>query len=886
MDLPKQYDPKRVEDKWYSYWEDNKYFKADVNEDKKPFCIVMPPPNVTGQLHMGHALDCTLQDIIIRFKRMQGYNTLLLPGTDHAGIATQAKVEEQLKKEGTTKYQIGREKFLQRVWKWKEEYGSKITKQFRKLGVSCDWNRERFTMDEGCSKAVKEVFIRLYEEGLIYRDNYIINWCPRCSTTISDIEVEHEEQSGKLYYFKYLLKDELQKHLTIATTRPETMLGDVAVAVNPNDDRYREFIGQTLILPLVGREIPIIADEYVDPEFGTGCVKITPAHDPNDFEMAQRHNLSSVKVMDENARMTASAGKYEGMDRYQCREQVVEDLQQLGLVERVEEYTHSVGSCYRCSTVIEPMISKQWFVKMKPLAESAVKSVEKREIRFIPDRFAKIYLNWMKDVRDWCISRQLWWGHRIPVYYCTQCDYMIAAMEMPDKCAKCGASMVQDPDVLDTWFSSALWPFSTLGWPENTAEMKCFYPNDVLVTGRDIIFFWVARMIFSALHHTKKPPFREVLVHGLVLDAQGRKMSKSLGNGVDPLEVIEKYGADSLRFMLVTGNTPGNDLRFHFERLEGLRNFANKIWNAFRFVLMNLDNKDENNKNFDIDEHMTLADKWILSSYNATVEQVTKYLNRYEFGEAARTLYDFIWSELCDWYIELAKPRLYGKTTSQDKACAEHVILEVFKGTMKLLHPFMPFITEEIWQHLPKDDENKSIMLSKWTEVNRELIDINAKRDMELIMEIITCIRHLRAEMNVPPGKTALGILVTEDADKNRILNEYAEYIKLLSNTEIEVIDQMVEKPAQSAVSAAVNVEVILPLKGLIDIEKEKQRILKELKEVEKDLDRTLKKLANESFLKKAPADVIEKERKKQQEFLTKYNALKDNMKLLGEKDI
>ena len=875
QELSKQYNPKDVEDKWYSHWEKNKYFSASVDENKEPFCIVMPPPNVTGELHMGHALDCTLQDIIIRFKRMQGYSALLLPGTDHAGIATQAKVEAQLAKEGITKHQLGREKFLERVWQWKEKYGSKITKQLRKLGVSCDWDRERFTMDEGCSRAVKEVFIRLYKEGLIYRGSYIINWCPKCSTTISDIEVEHQEQKGKLYYFKYPFKDEPDKHLIIATTRPETMLGDVAVAVNPHDERYKEFIGKTLILPLVEREIPVIADEYVDPDFGTGCVKITPAHDPNDFEMARRHNLSSVKVMDENARMTELAGRYKGMVRYQCRKQVVEDLKQLGLVEKIEEHTHAVGSCYRCSTVIEPMISKQWFVRMKPLAEPAIKAVEEGKIRFVPDRFSKIYLNWMKDVRDWCISRQLWWGHRIPVYYCTQCDYMTAEIEKPDKCQKCGADVVQDPDVLDTWFSSALWTFSTLGWPEDTPEMKYFYPNDVLVTGRDIIFFWVARMIFSALHHTGQVPFREVLVHGLVLDAQGRKMSKSLGNGVDPLEMIEKYGADSLRFMLVTGNTPGNDLRFHFERLEGVRNFANKLWNASRFVLMNLSDEILNEVAHD---ELTLADRWILSRYHSTVREVTQHLKRYEFGEAARSLYDFIWGEFCDWYIELVKPRLYNKTTPHDRRIAEHVLLKVLKGTMKLLHPFMPFITEEIWQKL---DASESIMLARWPEYDDEFVDLNIENDMKLIMEITTGIRHLRAEMNVPLGKQAEAVLITQDKSIEETLNSHKDYIKLLSNTSVEIVEEMRGKPEQAAVSAAAGVEIILPLKGLIDIEKERDRILKQLKEVEKDLNRVQSKLKNDSFLAKAPADVVEKERKKHQEFMTKHNALKERMKLL-----
>ncbi|WP_333870142.1 valine--tRNA ligase [Desulforamulus putei] len=874
--IPTVYNPREVEGKWYRHWENNKYFHAEVEKDKTPFCIVMPPPNVTGQLHMGHALDNTLQDILTRWRRMQGYNTLWVPGTDHAGIATQAKVEEQLAKEGLSKYDLGREKFLERVWNWKEQYGNRITTQLRRLGASCDWDRERFTMDEGCSKAVLEVFVRLYEQGLIYRDYYITNWCPHCQTTISDIEVEHLDSPGQLYYIKYPAKDNPEEYIVIATTRPETMLGDVAVAVNPEDDRYLHLVGKTLILPIVGRELPVIADAYCDPTFGTGAVKMTPAHDPNDFEIGRRHGLPEVVVIDKYGKMNENAGKYQGMDRWECRKQIVRDLEAMGALVKVEDISHAVGHCYRCSTAIEPMLSKQWFVKMKPLAEPAIEAVKDGRITFIPERFTKIYLNWMENIRDWCISRQLWWGHRIPVYYCQDCDETVASITPVTGCSKCGGKMEQDPDVLDTWFSSALWPFSTLGWPDKTPELEHFYPTSVLVTGRDIIFFWVARMIFSGLRFMDQEPFKEVFIHGLVLDSLGRKMSKSLGNGVDPLDVIESHGADSLRFMLITGNTPGNDLRFHFERLDGARNFANKLWNASRFVMMNLGDYDPAAQG----GPYTLADRWILSRLQSAVSQVTDYLERYELGEAARVLYEFIWSEFCDWYIELAKPRLFGKTTPEDRVTAQQVLVQVLRETLELLHPFMPFITEEIWQKLPHRGE--SIMLAQWPTPDESLQDETAEAAMAVLIEVITAIRRIRGEMNVPPGKRAEAVLVSGDAGCRGILERNTAYIQGLANAEVKVLAELQQKPDQSASAVTRGVEIFVPLKGLIDLDKEMARLNKELKAVQADLARVQGKLNNQGFLAKAPADVIEKERAKEQELTMKANALQDRLAMLS----
>lgn len=875
-DIPSTYDPGSVEARWYPYWEKGGFFHAEVNPEQEPFCIVMPPPNVTGQLHMGHALDYTLQDILTRWRRMQGYNALWVPGTDHAGIATQAKVEEQLAKEGTSRHALGREAFLQRAWAWKEQYGDRITAQLRRLGASCDWQRERFTMDEGCSEAVLEVFIKLFERGLIYRDYYITNWCPKCHTTISDIEVEHIEKPGHFYHLKYPFKDG-DGYVIVATTRPETMLGDTAVAVHPSDQRYAGLIGKTLILPLVEREMPIIADEYVDPAFGTGAVKITPAHDPNDFEIGQRHGLEQVIVIDKEGKMSAAAGpRYQGLDRYECRKKIVRDLEAGGYLLKTEDLSHNVGHCYRCNTVIEPMLSRQWFVKMKPLAERAIDAAKKGEVRFIPERFTKVYLSWMENIRDWCISRQLWWGHRIPVWYCKDCEEMIAAKEPVAQCPKCGGTQLeQDPDVLDTWFSSALWPFSTLGWPRQTLDLAYYYPTSVLVTGRDIIFFWVARMIFSGLAFMNDVPFRVVSIHGMVLDALGRKMSKSLGNGVDPIDVIESHGADSLRFMLVTSNTPGNDLRFNFEKLDGARNFANKLWNAARFVLMNLEDFEPGAQSV---QH-TLADRWIISRYQRVTEDVTQLLEAYELGEAARVLYEFIWNEFCDWYIELTKPRLYGKTTEQDRYTAQAVLTAVLKGTLELLHPFMPFITEEIWQHLP--GKGVSVIRAAWPTSQKDLIDPEAERQMEMFMDVTKAIRHIRSEMNVPPGRQVEALLEAPADSGRAVLERVTEYTQSLANARVTIYQQLNKKPEQAAHAVTHGVEVFVPLKGLINIDQETARLRKELAALEKDLAKVQGKLRNQGFLSKAPAAVIEKEQKKEAELEGKQSAIKDRLAIL-----
>ena len=866
--LSKVYDPQSVEEKWYKWWEESKFFSAKMEEGKPAFSIVMPPPNVTGMLHMGHAMDNTLQDILTRYKRMQGYNTLWVPGTDHAGIATQAKVEAQLRKEGTDRYELGREKFLERAWAWKEEYGNTITTQLRKLGSSCDWDKERFTMDEGCSKAVREAFVRLYKKGLIYQGNYIVNWCPHCHTTISDIEVEHVENEGKIYYFRYPIEG-TEEYIQIATTRPETMFGDTAVAVHPDDERYKHLIGKNVILPVVERRIPIIADEYVEREFGTGAVKITPSHDVNDFEMGQRHHLPEIVVIDKDGKMNENAGIYEGLDRYECREKLIADFEKSGVLVKIEDHTNSLGHCYRCNTVIEPLVSKQWFVKMKPLAEPAMQAALNGDVKFIPERFTKIYLGWLENIRDWCISRQLWWGHRIPVWYCEDCGEVICEMEDPTVCPKCGSTHLhQDPDVLDTWFSSGLWPFSTMGWPEKTSEFDMFYPTSVLVTGRDIIFFWVARMLFDALEFTGSVPFKEVFIHGLVLDSQGRKMSKSLGNGVDPLKVIKEYGADSLRFMLITGNTPGNDLRYRDERLESARNFANKIWNAARFSLMNLEDYQADST---LAPQYETADKWIISRYSAVSRQVTEMLDRYELGEAARVLYEFIWNEFCDWYIELVKPRLYGKDTEESRYAAQKTLVEVLRGSMELLHPFMPFITEEIWQHLPHEGE--TIMLAKWPEQEESLISAEIDKQMELTIEVIRAIRNLRSEMNVPLGKKAEVIICANNPEYTVYLKDGANYILSLASAEsLSVEETLAAKPTQAATAVVHGIEIYLPLKGLIDLDKEIARLEKELTKMEGEIKRIEGKLANEGFVAKAPAEVIEKEKEK----LVKYQASKE----------
>ncbi|ADG83394.1 valine--tRNA ligase [Thermincola potens] len=877
--LPTTYNPGEVEKKWYKFWEDNGFFHAEVNPEKKPFAIVMPPPNVTGALHMGHAIDNTLQDILTRWRRMQGYNALWLPGTDHAGIATQAKVEEQLAKEGLSKYDLGRDKFLERVWQWKEFYHNRIATQLRSLGSSCDWERERFTMDEGCSRAVQKVFVDLYKKGLIYRDNYIINWCTNCRTTISDIEVEHTDQAGHFWHIRYPVKDS-DEYVYLATTRPETMLGDTAVAVHPADERYKHLVGRSVILPLVGREIPVIADEYVDPEFGTGVVKITPAHDPNDFEVGKRHNLPEITVMNKDGTMNEEAGIYRGLDRYECRKRIVEDLEKGGFLVKVEDHTHSVGHCYRCGTVIEPLVSKQWFVKMKPLAEPAIQAAKEERVRFIPERFTKIYLNWMENIRDWCISRQLWWGHRIPVWYCQDCGEVICELDPPEKCPKCGsARLEQDPDVLDTWFSSGLWPFSTLGWPERKPELEYFYPTSVLVTGRDIIFFWVARMIFMAMEFMKEVPFREVFIHGLVLDAQGRKMSKSLGNGVDPIEVIEKYGADTLRFMLITGNTPGNDLRFHFERLDNTRNFANKIWNASRFVLMNL----EDFKPGEPPKDYSPADKWIKSRFNKTVKTVTDALEAYNLGEAAQSLYEFIWNEFCDWYIELVKPVLYGKESPAARYTAQYVLWSVLEGTMRLLHPFMPFITEEIWQHLPH--EGKTIMTQQWPEFNTAEVDEKAEAEMEMAMEVIKAVRNIRSEMNVAPSRKADVIINAGSGAAMEVLNRCKPYLVNLAHIANLTLEEKLDAEPEDAMSAIIKgVEIYMPLKGLVDIQAEVARLRKELDVLEKELARVNGKLNNQKFLDKAPEDVIAKEKAKHAEYSEKKQAVLERLAKLGVK--
>ena len=874
--IPKVYDPASVEKKWYEYWEKNGYFHAEVEKDKEAFSIVIPPPNITGQLHMGHALDNTLQDILIRWHRMLGHNTLWMPGYDHAGLATQIKVEEVLKKEeGKTRYDLGREEFLKRVWAWKEQYGDHIINQLKCLGVSCDWERKRFTMDEGCSEAVREVFVSLYEKGLIYQGSRITNWCVNCNTALSDIEVEHEDEAGHLWHIRYPVVEEEGTYLTIATTRPETMLGDTAVAVNPEDKRYGHLVGKTLRLPLTDRIIPIIADSYVDLEFGTGAVKITPAHDPNDFEMGMRHNLESIVVIGMDGHMTAEAGKYAGQERYECRKNLVRELEEKGFLVKVEEHNHAVGHCQRCRTVVEPLVSKQWFVKMAPLVQAAVDCVEDGRTQFVPERFTKTYTGWMDNIRDWCISRQIWWGHRIPVWYCDDCGEVIASRTDITVCPKCGGKVHQDEDALDTWFSSALWPFSTMGWPKKTDLLEQFYPTSVLVTGYDIIFFWVARMLIMGMEFMKEIPFEKVFIHGLVRDSQGRKMSKSLGNGIDPLEVIDKYGADTLRFMLITGNTPGNDMRFYWERVDATRNFANKIWNASRFVLMNMEGYDHEAKL----APYTLADKWILSRLAHTEKEVTDLLGRFELGEAGRLVYEFIWGEFCDWYIELAKPRLYNKENAEERATAQHVICEVLSSSMKLLHPYMPFITEEIWQCLPHEGE--SIMVAAWPESDEKLFDEEAETSMNSIMEAIKAIRNMRAEVNVAPGKKVPAILLVAD-ELQQVVAANQSYIKLMASVdELSILPAGGDKPENAMAAVTKGIEVYLPLKGLIDVEKETQRLNKELDGMTKEIGRIEGKLNNEGFLAKAPAEVVEKEKTKAQEIAVKMQAIQERLTYL-----
>ena len=860
-ELPKVYEPKEVEGRIYQMWEEHGCFEGHRDPDKKPFTIVMPPPNVTGQLHMGHAMDSTLQDILIRFKRMQGYAALWVPGTDHAGIATQIKVEEELrKKEGLSRYDLGREKFLERVWDWKRQYGNRIVEQQKKLGASCDWSRARFTMDEGLSKAVRHVFVSLYNKGLIYKGSRIINWCPHCVTALSDAEVEYQDKPGHLWHIRYPIQGEEGRYVVVATTRPETMLGDTGVAVNPNDERYQDIVGKKCILPLVGREMPIVADEYVDMEFGTGCVKMTPAHDPNDFEVGLRQHLDTIRVLDDNGKVVEGYGRYSGLDRYEARKAIVADLEEQGYLVKVEDHQHNVGTCYRCHNDVEPLISAQWFVKMEPLAREALRVVNDGEVQFVPDRFAKIYTNWMENVHDWCISRQLWWGHQIPAWTCQDCGGLTVSETDPTECEHCHShNIVQEEDVLDTWFSSALWPFSTLGWPEETEDLKYFYPTDVLVTGYDIIFFWVARMIFSGCEHTGKPPFHTVFIHGLVRDDKGRKMSKSLGNGIDPLDMIDQYGCDALRFNLVTGNSPGNDMRFYTERCEAMRNFANKIWNASRFLMMNL-----TIDRCELPEKLELEDKWILSKLNSVIPQVTENMDRYELGVAAQKVYDFIWDDYCDWYIELTKTRLQGED-EDSKIRAQQVLCYVLTETLKLLHPFMPFITEEIWQALPH--EGDYLMLQQWPEHRAGLDFPQEEKAMELIMDAIRGVRARRAEMNVPPSKKAQLTVSTLERD---VFTQGIPFLKRLAYASDVTVVGVADAGSDEAMTAQGMVTVtthaariFMPLAELVDLEKEKARIQKELDKNRKELDKLETKLQNSGFVNKAPAQVVEAEKER-----------------------
>ena len=858
-ELPKIYEPQEAEGRIYQKWEENGCFRGRRDPKKKPFTIVMPPPNVTGQLHMGHAMDCTLQDILIRFKRMQGCAALWVPGCDHAGIATQAKVEENLREnEGLSRYDLGREKFLERVWDWKNKYGARIVEQQKKMGVSCDWERSRFTMDEGLSRAVRHVFVSLYEKDLIYKGSRIINWCPHCVTALSDVEVEYQDKPGNLWHIRYPIQGEPDRYVIVATTRPETMLGDTGVAVNPADGRYADIVGKKCILPLVGREMPIVADEYVDMEFGTGCVKMTPAHDPNDFEVGLRQNLETIRVLDDHGVVVEGYGRYSGMDRYEARKAIVADLEEQGYLVKVEAHQHNVGTCSRCHSDVEPLISAQWFVKMEPLAKEALRVVNEGETKFVPDHFSKTYTNWMENVRDWCISRQLWWGHRIPAWTCEDCGKITVSETDTTQCCHCGSSHIkQEDDVLDTWFSSALWPFSTLGWPDNTEDFQYFYPTDVLVTAYDIIFFWVARMIFSGCAHTNKPPFHTVFIHGLIRDDKGRKMSKSLGNGIEPLEIADKYGADALRFNLVTGNSPGNDMRFYTERCEAMRNFANKIWNASRFLMMNLTiDKCE------LPEKLELEDKWILSKLNRAVSEITENMDRYELGVAAQKIYDFIWDDYCDWYIELTKTRLQGED-EDSKVRAQQVLCHVLTQMLKLLHPFMPFITEEIWQALPH--EGDFLMMQNWPVASDAMAFPAEEKAMELIMEAIRAVRGRRSEMNVPPSKKAHLTVATMETETFTLGVPFLK--KLAYASEVEIVP-FAEAKADADQAGQVSIvthaaQLSIPLGELVDLEKEKARVEKELKKQSAELDKLNAKLNNPGFVNKAPAQVVEAEKER-----------------------
>ena len=879
-ELAKTYDPKGIEDRLYKKWMDNGYFHAKVNPDKKPFTIVMPPPNVTGQLHMGHALDETMQDILIRFKRMQGYEALWQPGTDHAAIATEVKVTEKLRKEGIDKNEIGRDEFMKHAWAWKEEYGGKIINQLKKLGASADWERERFTMDEGCTKAVQEVFIRLYEKGYIYKGSRIINWCPVCQTSISDAEVEHEDQDGFFWHINYPIVGEEGRFVEIATTRPETLLGDTAVAVNPDDERYKDLIGKMLKLPLTDREIPVIADEYVDKEFGTGCVKITPAHDPNDFEVGKRHNLEEINILNDDATINSLGGKYAGMDRYEARKAMVADLEAQGLLVKVVPHNHSVGTHDRCGTTVEPMIKPQWFVRMDEMAKAAMESLRPGELEFVPASFGKTYLHWLENIRDWCISRQLWWGHRIPAYYCDECGEVVVAREMPEKCPKCGCTHLhQDEDTLDTWFSSALWPFSTLGWPDKTPELEYFYPTDVLVTGYDIIFFWVIRMVFSGYEHTGKSPFHTVLIHGLVRDSQGRKMSKSLGNGIDPLEIIDKYGADALRLTLVTGNAPGNDMRFYNERVEASRNFANKVWNASRFIMMNMDENIIDEPSHDL---FTPADRWILSAANTLAKDVTDNMDKFELGIAVQKVYDFIWDEFCDWYVEMAKFRIYHKEEAPEAAnCALWVLKTVLAQGLKLLHPFMPFITEEIYGALVPEEE--SLMMSEWPKYKEEWNFAQDEFVMERVKAVTRGIRNIRAEMDVPNNRKTNVFIVSEKEELTKAIEGFKQSVMPLMLASDIIVQSTKEGIEDNAVSIVVpDAVVYLPLEDLVDFEQEKERLTKEEERLNKEIKRAKGMLANEKFVSKAPEAKVQEERDKLEKYEQMLAQVKERMVGLG----
>ena len=879
--LEKSYNPHQVEEKWYQYWVDHGYFRADEDSDRKSYSIVIPPPNVTGVLHIGHALNNTLQDILIRFKRMQGDNVLWMPGTDHAGIATQNVVEKQLMEEGITRQALGREKFVERVWKWKGQSGGTIINQLKKLGASCDWSRERFTMDEGLSEAVKEVFVRLYEEGLIYRSHYIINWCPRCQTALSDLEVEHNEVLGKLYHLKYPFK-EGDRFVVVATTRPETMLGDTAVAVHPDDKRYHEVIGKKILLPVILREIPVIADPYVDIEFGTGALKITPAHDFNDFEIGLKHGLEQIKVIDEEGRMNEHAGPYRGMDRFECRARIVEDFTREGVLLKVEDYPHTVGHCYRCKTIVEPNLSLQWFVRTKPLAKPAIEAVREGRTRIIPGLWEKTYFEWMENIRDWCISRQIWWGHRIPAWYCESCGEVIVSKETPAACPKCGSGALKpETDVLDTWFSSALWPFSTMGWPKETKELKRFYPTAVLVTGFDILFFWVARMMMMGLKFMGQVPFKDVYIHGLVRDERGEKYSKTRGNVVDPLDLIDRYGADALRFTLAVLTMPGSDMKLSEARTEGYRHFVNKIWNASRFALMNLEDFSSLSGKVEKNEQ-TLPDRWIRGSLNLAIRGVEKSLEEYKFNEASHILYQFVWHEFCDWYLELVKPYLYQGKDPRRRTVTQQTLLEVLDAILRLLHPFMPFITEEIWQQLPLPGQNGSLMIQPLPKPDERFDDEETLKEMDLLIEIITAIRTVRAEMNVPPGEQIPVILRTKRKEVQEALRRNQMYIQNLARVKEPVVGYEIEKPGSSAFALVQDVEIFVPV-DRSRMEEEAKRLQKEISKVEKEILFVNKKLSNEQFLSKAPADVVQAEKEKAEEYQTVLRKLEESLKKVKE---